>query len=261
MSRRARRGILLALSLAGWAGLIVDAPVVNLASFCVAAGAPTALGWSGVEAAFRLNGAGGLAGSWAVMLLAMMAPLLAARIDFVWERSLPRRRPRAAGLFLLGYALVWMPFAAVALALAAAAHGLAEAARVPALVAAAPVALLWQASPWKQHCLNRCHSVPPLAAFGARADADALRFGASHGGWCVGSCWALMALPLIAAGAHLAAMALVALFLFAERLDRPQAAVWRLRWPRAAAAAVAARLRRGIPTADRIHWLRREEAR
>jgi predicted metal-binding membrane protein len=240
---------------------MVDAPAVNLASFCVAAGAPMALGLAGVEASFRLNSAGGLAGSWAVMLLAMMAPLLAAPIDFLWERSLARRRARAAGLFLLGYALVWMPFAAVALALAAAAHGVADAARLPALAVVAPVALLWQASPWKRHCLNRCHAVVPLAAFGTRADRDALRFGASHGGWCVGACWALMALPLTAAGAHLPAMALVALFLFAERLERPQTTVWRLRWPRSGAAAIVARLRSGIPKADRTHWLRMEEAR
>jgi predicted metal-binding membrane protein len=220
-----------------------------------------ALGLTGIEASFRLNSAGGLAASWAVMLLAMMAPLLAAPIDFLWERSLPRRRPRSAGLFLLGYALVWMPFAAVALALAAAAHGVAEAARVPALAVVAPVALLWQASPWKQQCLNRCHAVVPLAAFGLRADADALRFGASHGGWCVGACWALMALPLTAAGAHLPAMALVALFLFAERLERPQTATWRLRWPRAAGAGIEARFRPGLPEAGRIHWARKEEAR
>ncbi|MBV8910862.1 MAG: DUF2182 domain-containing protein, partial [Gammaproteobacteria bacterium] len=68
-------------------------------------------------------------------------------------------------------------------------------------------------------------------AFGSAADADALQFGLLQGIWCVGSCWALMLLPGIVSGWHVAAMATVALWLCAERLDTPASPRWRLRVP------------------------------
>jgi predicted metal-binding membrane protein len=93
------------------------------------------------------------------------------------------------------------------------------------------LAVVWQCSPLKQRCLNRCHSQAQLAAFGATAYFDALRFGLTHGMWCVGACWALMLLPLLVSAGHGAAMAAVALWLLAERLDTPMPPRWRLRGP------------------------------
>ena len=100
--------------------------------------------------------------------------------------------------------------------------------RLPAL-AAAVLALAWQASPAKQRCLNRCHAHPPLAAFGWRAARDALALGLRHGGWCVGSCWALMLLVLLLPQGHVAGMAAAAVLMFSERLDPPRPPAWRLR--------------------------------
>jgi predicted metal-binding membrane protein len=107
------------------------------------------------------------------------------------------------------------------------------------------IAIVWQFSPVKQRCLNRCHAHGELAAFGPAADVDALRFGLTHGVWCVGSCWALMLLPLLVSSGHVAMMAAVSLWLFAERLDTPTLPRWRLRGPgRAAHLAIAkARMR------------------
>lgn len=90
-------------------------------------------------------------------------------------------------------------------------------------------------SPAKQRCLNRCHRLPHLAAFGWPARRDALGFGLSHGAWCVGACWLLMLLPMLTARGHLALMAAVMLFLLAERLERPAAPAWRWRAPTKAA--------------------------
>jgi len=80
-----------------------------------------------------------------------------------------------------------------------------------------------------------------------------LRFGVVHGVWCVGSCWALMLLPLLIgphgpakAGhympLHVAAMLLVSLWIAAERLDRPMPRAWRVRAPERAVRLVCARL-------------------
>jgi len=201
--RRLRHGLLLA-SLAAWAVLLTGGAWLNLPAYCGASARFVAPGWAGLELALVLNPPGGLAAAWLVMLLAMMPPLLDRPLG-----SLPEcRRLRAAALFLLGYAAVWMAAGAMlvllAIGLRAVLPGPGAAPAVAMLAAAA-----WQVSPWKQHCLNRCRDLA--------ADRDALRFGLAHGGWCVGASWALMALPLTIESGHYAAMALVTLFLAAER--------------------------------------------
>lgn len=181
-----------------------------------------------------------LAVGWALMLAAMMAPVLIAPVRHVRDRSFSQRRARAIALFVAGYAAVWMAAGVMLLALAAllAAPG----SSLP-VVLVTITALVWQFSPFKQRCLNRCHAHSELAAFGRAADIDALRFGLTHGVWCVGSCWALMLLPLMVSRGHVAAMAAVALWLFAERLDRPAPLRWRLRGPGKAARIAVAQAR------------------
>jgi predicted metal-binding membrane protein len=174
-------------------------------------------------------------GMWLVMLAAMMAPLLIGPLRHLAERSLPRRRPRVAGLFLAGYLTVWLVAGALLLALADALEGI-RAAAVVVLVAV----LVWQFSPAKQRCLNRRRAHPALAAFGRRADTEAARFGLSHGAWCVGSCGPAMLLPLVVGADQLAVMAAVTAWLWAEQFDKPVATRWRVRLP-----VTAARILRG----------------
>jgi predicted metal-binding membrane protein len=166
-----------------------------------------------------------------LMFAAMMLPLSGAPVRHVRDRSFASRRARAVGLFLAAYALPWIAATAVLL-LAAAWIVAARDAVVPAL-AVAGVAVC-QASPLKQRFLNRCHGHPALAAFGVRADLDVLRFGLSHAGWCIGSCLALMLLPMLVARdhfAHFAIMAGVTLWLAGERLEKPMPPRWRWRGP------------------------------
>jgi len=183
-----------------------------------------------------------VAADWALMLTAMMAPLFIAPVRHVRDRSFARRRARAMVLFVAGYAAIWMAAGAMLLGLVLMIRLVAPESTVPfALVTL--FALVWQFSPAKQRCLNRGHAHPELAAFGRAADADALRFGLTHGLWCVGSCWALMLLPLLVSRGHVAAMFAVALWLFAERLDRPAPPRWRLRGPNKAARIAVAQAR------------------
>ena len=169
-----------------------------------------------------------LAVGWALMLAAMMAPLLIAPVRHVRDRSFAQRRARTIALFVAGYAAVWMAAGVMLLALVLAVRLVAPESSVPVALVTI-IAVVWQFSPVKQRCLNRCHAHAELAAFGRAADVDALRFGLTHGVWCVGSCWALMLLPLLVSRGHIAAMAGVSLWLFAERLDRPMPPRWRLR--------------------------------
>ena len=92
------------------------------------------------------------------------------------------------------------------------------------------VAFVWQCSPVKQRCLNRGHNHRELAAFGMAADLDVVSFGLMHALWCVGSCWALMLLPMLVLQGHFVAMALVTFVMNSERLERPRPVNWRLRF-------------------------------
>lgn len=164
-----------------------------------------------------------LAAGWVLMSAAMMTPMLIAPVRHVRNSSFARRRARAIALFVAAYAAVWMAAGCVLLALAVDT-------RVTALTVAI-VALVWQLSPIKQRCLNRCHAHSELAAFGPAAHLSALRFGCTHGIWCVGSCWAMMLLPLLVTRGHILLMAAVSLWLIAERFERPFPPCWRWRGP------------------------------
>src|SRR5207302_4436620 len=135
-----------------------------------------------------------------------------APVRHVRLRSFTHRRARSTVLFVAGYAAIWIAAGGVLLAIELAVKLLAAQSYLP-VGGVVLIASVWQVSPIKQRCLNRCHAHTELAAFGAAADLDALRFGLAHGVWCVGSCWALMLLPLVVSGGHIAVMAGVSLWL------------------------------------------------
>jgi predicted metal-binding membrane protein len=170
--------------------------------------------------------------AWLTMLVAMMAPLVIAPIRHVHETSFVHRRARAIALFVVGYMVVWTaigaPLIAIARAMASSLGGRLSVAPVTLSVI---VAAVWQCAPVKQRCLNRCHAHSELAAFGLRADIDALHFSVTHALWCVGSCWALMLLSFAVMRGHLLVMATVTLWLLSERIEVPQVPSWRVRIP------------------------------
>lgn len=171
-----------------------------------------------------MNPPDSLAAGWVLMLVAMMGPVLIPSILHVWLQSFKYRRARSVGLFIAGYAAIWLAIGVVIVGIELAAALLAQQSHV--LVAGAVAALVWQFSPMKQRCLNRGHGHTALAVFGFAADRDALRFGVTHGVWCVGSCWALMLFPMLLSQGHVAAMVAVSFLIFSERLDRPVRPRW-----------------------------------
>jgi predicted metal-binding membrane protein len=142
-------------------------------------------------------------------------------------RSFAHRRARSIMLFIAGYAAIWMALGGVLLSIDLAARLLQQSYLVAGGMAL--IASVWQFSPIKQQCLNRCHARAGLAAFGVAADFDALRFGMTHGIWCAGSCWALMLFAMVLPRGHVLAMAAVAVLVFSERLEQPTPPCWRLR--------------------------------
>jgi predicted metal-binding membrane protein len=215
-----------AACLVSWAVLALGADGLTAPALCSsgASGAPPS---SAFDLALALNSSAGLAAGSALMVAAMMSPVLVDPVRHLRERSFARRRTRATLLFVAGYAGVWIM---AGMALEIAAFAMRWAAPAP-LGFAAAAAVFWQVSPAKQFCLNRCHRRPPLAAFGGAADRDALAFGISNGAACLGACWALMLLAFLVGHGDLLMMVAIALLVAAERLERPGPLGWRLRLP------------------------------
>ncbi|MFL6333255.1 MAG: DUF2182 domain-containing protein [Pyrinomonadaceae bacterium] len=214
------------MSAAAWVLLLANSGSSTLAHCPVTdAGASPA----SFQMLLAMNPISSLAGGWALMLVAMMSPTLMSPIHHVRERSFKRRRARSVTLFVVGYAAIWMAAGGVLMAAMLMLNLLAPQSSLPA-VATGVIALLWQCSPIKQRCLNRGHNHSELVAFGLATDLDALRFGMTHGIWCVGSCWALMLLPMLLRQGHFAAMAVVTFVMTSERLERPRPLSWRLRF-------------------------------
>lgn len=228
LSPRARARInipILLVSAIAWMMLLINPGSLMTLAHCPVTDAGASV------ASFRMllamNPPSSLMAGWALMLVAMMFPTLIAPIGHIVERSFKHRRAWSVALFTLGYAAIWMAAGGVLLSGRLALSLLVLRSLVPAVVVGL-VAFVWQCSPIKQRCLNRNHNHRELAAFGFAADLDVLRFGVTHGLWCVGSCWALMLFPMLLPEGHLAAMAAVSLLMISERLEQPQRLSWRL---------------------------------
>lgn len=147
---------------------------------------------------------------WAVMMVAMMTPsvvpmvLLYAMVAEPLTTSGRTLGPTA--LFAAGYLAAWIAFSAVAALAQCSLEALAL--LTPMMTASsrelgAAVLFLagaYQWSPAKDACLGSCRS--PLAFIqrhgGFRSSAAAsLRLGFLHGGYCIGCCWALMAVLFV----------------------------------------------------------------
>lgn len=229
----------LASSACAW-GVLAAAPDLHVHTLAICTGASTAAGALSLLLATQSLSA--LAAGSALMLVAMMSPLVIPEIHHVHFTSLARRRARSITLFVVGYAGVWIVCGALLMGAGLVAQGLAPGSYIPAAVACL-IAYVWQASPFKQLSLNKCHVNPPLRAFGPGADLDTLRFGYSRGLWCAVSCGPLMLLPMLLPEGHLAAMAAVAVFVYCERLEDPAPRVWKMRGLAKARRMTAARIR------------------
>lgn len=139
-------------------------------------------------------------------------------------------RVRSGALFLAGYLTVWLLFS-----LAAAAVQLGTAGIVP-LGRESPVAGfflvgagLYQLSPVKAACLRHCRN--PLTYFLTRwrnGPRGALGMGWGHGLYCLGCCWALMALALVLGVMDLLWMAVLAAVVCIENVAPGGAVIGRV---------------------------------
>jgi predicted metal-binding membrane protein len=145
------------------------------------------------------------------MMTAMMLPSVAPLL------LLQRRAGRSAALLAVGYLAVWsatgVPIFLVTM--------LVDPMMVPAAAAGAIVvaAGLYQLTPLKRVCLRKCRSpLDFLLQHWRRGRLGELRLGALHGAYCVGCCWALMAVLVFAAAMSLWWAAAIAGVVFIEKV-------------------------------------------
>jgi len=161
--------------------------------------------------------------TWLVMMVAMMfpsvAPMTLAFASFTRSRG-EGYVPTA--VFVLGYLIVWTAVGLVPLAVLQAVDKIwmTPPSWLPRAGAAVIiVAGIYQFTPLKDACLRACRS--PLGFimthnFGG-GPAAAVRAGMSHGLYCLGCCWALMAVLAVLGLMNIAWMAVIAAVFFVEK--------------------------------------------
>lgn len=167
---------------------------------------------------------------WAVMMVGMMTPSVAPMVLLyagVGRKAQASGRPIAStAWFFTGYLLVWIAFSVAATGAQWLLTSLTLLSPVMAtnstvvgglvLIAAG----LYQWTPMKGACLRQCQApIAFLASHGGfRSDPPgALRFGIIHGAYCLGCCWALMALLFVGGVMNVLWIAGIAILVLLEK--------------------------------------------
>lgn len=182
------------ITLAAWAALIAGTPMADPPTFLVA---------------------------WTVMMVAMMLPS-SAPMFLLYRVSTgdgPRGELRTLA-FGAGYLLVWAAVGAIVLVAQRVVDTvLAPQLRAPAVAAVLLAAGAYQFTPLKATCLRACQTPADFLVRHWRGGAlGPLRLGIDHGRYCLGCCWALIAVLVAAGGMGLAPVALIALIVLVEKL-------------------------------------------
>jgi predicted metal-binding membrane protein len=160
---------------------------------------------------------------WAIMMVAMMLPSAAPTILLVAALMRGRSAP-TAGLFTLGYVLVWISFSLAATLLQ---WGLDSAGMLSETMATSSVVLggivliaagAYQWTPLKQACLQHCRSpLSFLTHHWRQGTWGAVTNGVHHGFFCLGCCWTLMTLLFVGGLMNLLWIAALALLVLIEK--------------------------------------------
>jgi predicted metal-binding membrane protein len=136
-------------------------------------------------------------GAWTVMMAAMMLPSATPMILLQRLGADGRlRRQLWSAAFIAGYLVVWASVGIVVWGAGMAAGAiLMPEQRAIAVAALLVIAGVYQFTPLKSTCLRACRTPADfLLTHWHRGLAGQLRLGIEHGLYCLGCCWALMAL-------------------------------------------------------------------
>jgi predicted metal-binding membrane protein len=158
---------------------------------------------------------------WTLMMAAMMLPSVAP-VAILYQRTVTGNRILRLTEFTAGYLVVWGLAGVPAFALATFVSSLAMDHPGSGRFAAAGIFLvlgLYQLSPIKDRCLSHCRS--PLSLFlqyaNFRGPLRDLRVSVHHGLYCLGCCWALMLVLVVAGIMNLLVMVGLAAIILIEK--------------------------------------------
>ena len=170
-----------------------------------------------------------LAAMWAVMMIAMMIPSAGPMILVFSAVNRKRGGGVSSWIFVSGYVLVWFLFSVLAAALQSTLQGLALLSGNMSilspfvsgvLISAAGV---YQLTSLKNSCLGKCAGPLDFVMTNWReGKAGALVMGIHHGLYCLGCCWLLMGLLFVTGIMNLIWVAVIAGFIFAEKIFLPR---------------------------------------
>ena len=165
---------------------------------------------------------------WAVMSVAMMLPtawgFIATYLDIAHAAREKDTRVPSVSVLIAGYLVVWVGFSAIAalvqislhsVGLGQTAHGSIDPVFAGTLLIGAG---FYELTPLKTACLSKCRH--PFAVLFAQFRPDhgrIFRLGVEQGVFCLGCCWALMALMLATGVLHIGFMAILAAVMAAQK--------------------------------------------
>lgn len=168
---------------------------------------------------------------WAVMMVGMMTPSAAPMILMyarVGRQAAFQGKPLAAtGFFATGYLFAWAAFSLAATIMQWSLH---RALLLTPMMASASAVLsgvvlivagVYQWTPAKQACLRHCQTpIAFILQHGGfrRTPPDSLALGFRHGLYCIGCCWALMALLFVGGAMNLLWIAVISILVLAEKV-------------------------------------------
>ena len=171
---------------------------------------------------------------WALMMTAMMTPAITP-VATLWALNVSRTTTPVIctlrlAVFVAGYLLAWAASGSLAWLLMSGIESWLE--PRPQFMKAVAVSVfalagVYQLTPWKRSCLANCRSPLMLVARYAslRHPFRDLHAGLHHGLYCLGCCWALMAVLATVGLMNIAAMVTLTVLIFLEKM---LPAKWRL---------------------------------
>jgi len=161
--------------------------------------------------------------AWLAMMAAMMLPAITPVLR-LYALAAAHGRVAPLPFFVVAYLVIWTLPAIPAYSAwrwleTPLLQGAPWAARLAGGVLA--VAAIWQLTPLKAACLRHCRS--PLSFFmqyggGAARPLGAFRMGAAHGLFCLGCCWAMMAVLVALGTMSLGGMLALSVLIFLEKI-------------------------------------------
>ena len=165
---------------------------------------------------------------WSVMMIAMMVPAVMPMLIVYRKMERGTKSEWPVFIFAWGYLISWVLFSLLAALIQWGLHGSGVLGgellviTKPYAAAILVAAGLYQLTPFKNACLERCRS--PMGYFLQHFKPGALgafQMGFSHGLFCIGCCWMLMALMFVGGAMSVLTMAVLSVFIVLERILPP----------------------------------------